>query len=375
MKHLLRSARLEGEVVDLLVDASTIVEIGASGSLGAQGATELGLQDAMVFPGFIDMQINGSFGHDFISDPKSVWDVGAQLPRYGVCSFMPTAVTARDDQVEAVLHEASSTPPEGYTGAKILGLHAEGPFLAESRKGAHDGSLVQSLDARPSWIESPFLKMMTLAPEKEFSQELITFLVARGVLVSAGHTEATADETAEGINQGIRYGTHLYSAMSGLHHRTPGAAAELLVDDRVTCGVIADGIHMHDTMLNLAWKMKGKDRINLVSDAAAAAGMPEGQYQLSGFDVFVKDGAVRLADGTLAGSSLTLDVAIRYLKQATKCTWQEAVHTVTAVPARLLGLPVPRIEVGATATLTCLNDDGFVLFTMIDGEVAFSQLS
>ncbi len=374
MKRRLNTLALNGQLVDMETELGLIKKIGPCGSLGeARDADSIDFEGAFVFPGFTDLQINGSFGHDFALNPKSIWDVARKLPQHGVCSFLPTIVTAADATIEAALRTIEEGPPENFVGAMPLGIHAEGPFLAASKKGAHDESLMQEPSERPSWLFSPTLKIVTLAPELPGSKELVEELVANGVLVSAGHTMATSETIQNAASHGLKYGTHLFNAMSGLDHRNPGAAAALLENDSITCGLIVDGIHVHEQMIRLAWRLKGRHKLNLVTDAVAAAGMPDGSYTLSGFDVQVRDGAVRLKDGTLAGSSLTMDQALKNLKTITGCSWAHGVHTITCTPAHLLGLPQPIIAENETATLTCLSDEGTILFTMIDGAIAYQR--
>ncbi len=372
MKQRLNALALNGQLVDIETELGLIKKIGPCGSLDeAKDADSIDFDGAFVFPGFTDLQINGSFGHDFALNPKSIWDVAGELPRYGVCAFLPTIVTASNATIDSALRAIEDGPPNGFIGALPLGIHAEGPFLSASKKGAHDESLMQEPSERPSWLFSPTLKMVTLAPELPGSNELIEELVAAGVLVSAGHTMATSEAIQDAASRGLKYGTHLFNAMSGLDHRNPGAAAALLENDSITCGLIVDGIHVHRQMVRLAWKLKSRHKLSLVTDAVAAAGMPEGHYTLSGFDVQVKNGAVRLEDGTLAGSALTMDQALKNLKTITGCSWAHAVHTITCTPAHLLGLPQPIIAENEPATLTCLSDEGTILFTMIDGAIAF----
>ena len=204
---------------------------------------------------------------------------------------------------------------------------------------------------------------------------LVTELTRRGITVSAGHSVATYAEAMAGFDAGINYGTHLFNVMPPLHHRKPGLPAALMMDPRVTAGLIADGIHAHPAMVNLAWQLLGGARLNLVTDAMAALGMPPGQHILGDFDVIVDDVSARLADGTLAGSILSLDTALRNLMAFTECSLDEALSTITAVPAQMLRLGDSRgsIAAGYVADFVLLTPDLQVDSTIIAGQIAYRK--
>ncbi len=212
--------------------------------------------------------------------------------------------------------------------------------------------------------------LVTLAPELPSALPLIAALADRGVLVSAGHTQATVAEAQAGVEAGIRYATHLFNAMAPLHHREPGVAGALLADERVMVGMIVDGRHVHPLLVKLARQLLGP-RLNLVSDAMAALGLPPGDYRLADYSVHVGQDA-RLADGTLAGSILAPDQALRNLVEYTGCTSAEAVAAISTAPAGLLGLPKGQIAPGFDADLVLLSPDLHVRLTIIGGQVAYS---
>jgi N-acetylglucosamine-6-phosphate deacetylase len=215
---------------------------------------------------------------------------------------------------------------------------------------------------------------MTLAPERTGALERIRHLRERGVLVSLGHTDATLEEFVAGVDAGAEMATHLFNAMSPFAHRAPGAIGAALTDDRVTVGLIADGIHAHPASLRLAVRAKGIERVALVSDMMAAAGMPPGPYPLGGQQVMVDGESARLADGTLAGSVLTLDRAVRNAVRWVGVTAAEALAMATAVPARLLGLTDRgRIVTGGIADLVLLDADLRVVTTLVAGQVAYQR--
>jgi N-acetylglucosamine-6-phosphate deacetylase len=335
----------------------------------------------LLTPGFIDLQFNGGFGQDFTADPTAIWAVAAQLPQYGVTAFLPTIITAPLEKSAAgrrIVTEGrpgQGTPPL-QRGATPLGLHIEGPFLNPAKKGAHNPSYLRlpTLDAVADWSPQSGVRLATLAPELPGALEVIEALSSRGVLVSAGHSMATYDQAVAGFDAGIRYGTHLFNAMPSLLHRDPGLPGALLTDERVTVGLIADGIHTHPAMVKLVWQVLGPRRLNLVTDAMAALGMPPGQHLLGDYVVHVDGVTCRLADGTLAGSILAMDQALRNLLAFTGCTLEEALQTITTTPARAIGLDHERGQVapGFVADLVLLTPDLHVRGTVVAGELVYA---
>lgn len=326
-------------------------------------------------PGFIDLQLNGAIGHDFTTEPRSIWQVADHLPRYGVTSFLPTIITAPLSASAAAMREIQQ-PPAGFSGATPLGLHLEGPFLNPIKKGAHNDTYLQlpTETAVADWLPENGVSLVTLAPELPGALYIARILARRGVVVSAGHTTATLVEAAAGFNAGVRYGTHLFNAMPPLHHREPGLAGALLADDRITIGLIVDGEHVHPALVKMVWDLVGNGRLNLVTDAMAALGMPPGSYQLGDFDVTVDDTTVRLPTGALAGSILSMDTALRNLIIYTGCTLAEALPTITSTPADLLNLPQKgRIAPGCDADLVLLTADLQVDTTVINGQIIYQR--
>jgi N-acetylglucosamine-6-phosphate deacetylase len=335
----------------------------------------------LLAPGFIDLQFNGGFGQDFTADPAAIWPVAAQLPRYGVTAFLPTIITAPLEKSAAGRRAVMQGRPGGETpplprGAAPLGLHIEGPFLNPAKKGAHNPSYLQlpSLDAVADWSPQTGVRLATLAPELPGALEVIEALSSRGVLVSAGHSMATYDQAIAGFDAGVRYGTHLFNAMPSLLHRDPGLPGALLTDERVTVGLIADGIHTHPAMVKLVWQALGPRRLSLVTDAMAALGMPPGQHLLGDYMVTVDGEACRLADGTLAGSILAMDEALRNLLAFTGCTLEDALQTITTTPARAIGLAHERGQIapGYVADLVLLSPDLHVRGTVVDGVLVYT---
>lgn len=357
----------------VIVEDGRITRIGSAGDKPppADLHTVDGRGGALV-PGFIDLQINGGFGRDFTVDPGAIWSVAAQLPLFGVTAFLPTIVTAPLDTTAAAMAVWADKPVQ-FIGAHPLGLHIEGPFINPEKKGAHNAAYLYEPDAEAvrDWTPANGVRLVTLAPEVPGAMALIQQLVQQGVLVSVGHTMATFEQGIAGFNAGIRYGTHLFNAMAPLHHRQPGVIASLLSDPRPVVGLIADGHHVHPAAVRLAWRALGSRRLNLVTDAMAALGMPAGRYQLGELTVDVDRGTARLSDGTLAGSVVGLDQALRNLISFTGSTLAEALPTVTSTPADLLGLSQKgRLVPGADGDMVLLDDALQVMLTIVGGKVA-----
>jgi N-acetylglucosamine-6-phosphate deacetylase len=312
--------------------------------------------------GYLDLQVNGAAGHDLTEDPESVWAVGEALAQYGVGGFLPTLVSASWDVVDRARQAFAAGPPAGYSGAEVLGWHVEGPFLSPARAGAHNPVSLQTPDAGvvADWSPATGVRMVTLAPELPGALAIVERLAANGVVVSAGHSAATFEQAKTGFDAGVRAVTHLFNAMSPLDHRDPGLPGAALIDPRVTIGLIPDGLHVHPAMVRLVRAAVGPDRLAIVTDAIAALGMAPGTYRLAGQQVLVRDetgesgdtgvtgatvatdavASARLANGTLAGSVLSMDRAVRNLASFSGIDVADAKAAATIVPATLLSVPI-----------------------------------
>jgi N-acetylglucosamine-6-phosphate deacetylase len=368
--------RLENGVV--VVDGGRIQAVGTVESLPIpEGAVVIDASGGILVPGFLHLQLKGAFGHDFTLDPATIWPVAAGLPRYGVTSFLPTIITSPLETVGRAQDTLLAGSPAGFYGTQPLGLHLEGPYLNPAKKGAHNPAHMRKpvLDEVDRWRPQEGVRLVTVAPELPGALHFIEALSNRGVMVSAGHSMATLDEAREGIASGIRYGTHLFNAMPPLHHRDPGLAAALLTNDAITVGILPDGIHVHPAMVDLAWRLLGTRRLNLVSDAMAALGAAPGTYALGDHQVLVDATTARLADGTLAGSIIGLDAAVRNLVAFTGCSLAEALPTVTTTPAALLGMDNHKGQIapGYDADLVLLDAELQVMMTIINGGVVYRR--
>ena len=306
-------------------------------------------------PGFVDLQVNGFAGVDFLrADADGFRRAGEALLETGVTSYLPTLVTAPEEAMLGALAEI----PAGADGPRVLGAHVEGPFLAPGRLGVHPPEARRDPD--PALLERILaagpVRLMTLAPELPGAGELIDVLVSRGVAVSLGHTDASAEQAHAAFDRGARSVTHLFNAMRPFSHRDPGVVGAALARSDVTVQVILDGFHLAAETAAFVWRAAA-GRTALVTDAVAGAGVGDGSYTLGAVEIEVAVGAARGPDGELAGSVLTMIEAVRNLVRL-GAPLSEAVHAATAVPAGLLGeQEIGRLDAGLPADVVVLDDN------------------
>ena len=371
-----RALLRDGRTVRILAVDGRIAAIddGAAGPAVPSDARRVDVAGLLVVPGFIDLQVNGACGRDITAEPAAMWAIGETLARHGVTAFLATIVSSAPSRVDGAIDAWHQAP--AFAGAVPIGLHVEGPFLSPARAGAHRREQLRAPDAgeASTWTPEAGVRIVTLAPELPGALALVSQLSARGVVVAAGHTDADAAMGRAAVDAGVRYATHLFNAMRPLDHQAPSLAAALLDDDRVTIGLIADGLHVAPELLALVRRTVGPGRLSLVSDAMAGLDMAPGLMRLGDAEVLVGDDGARLADGTLAGAIAGLDVGLRTLA-ATGCGLDEALAAVTSTPARLLGLGEGRgrLEVGGRADITLLSESLDVAATLVAGEVAWSS--
>ncbi|GAA1596528.1 N-acetylglucosamine-6-phosphate deacetylase [Actinomadura kijaniata] len=335
------------------------------------GVPDVEITAGMLVPGLVDLQVNGFFGHDLADADEVGWkEVVTRLPETGVTAFLPTFVTAPVERQAAALRSTAELLPRLPPGARVLGVHLEGPFLAQGRRGAHNAAHMTdpTPDAVAALLETGLVRLVTLAPERDGALAAIRALTERGVLVGVGHSDATADRVRAAADAGARKVTHVFNAQSGVHHRAPGVAVQALIDDRLHPGLIVDLHHVAPQVCELVFRAAG-GRVVLVTDAAAPAGMPPGAYALGGEPIVLPEqGPPRRADGTIAGSGLRLDEAIGNTI-ALGVDPVTAVDAATRVPADLIGRSdLGRIAPGAAADLTWLGPDLRAHATWINGQ-------
>jgi len=356
----------------VLVDGGLVQSVGPAHSVTVPAGIEcVDGRGQFLVPGFIDLQINGAFGHDFTGNPEHIWEAAARLPQFGITSFLPTILSSSMSNIRKAQGVLQKKPARIASGATPLGLHVEGPFLNPSAKGMHVPNHLRLPTAEDviDWRPENGIRLVTLAPELTGALEAVRKLARSGVVVAAGHSSAGFDEAKSGIDAGIRYATHIFNGMPTMHHREPALTGAVLADERVTIGLINDGIHVHPALVKLLWQLLWDGRLNLVSDAMGALGKEPGTYRLGERTVTVTGETCRLSDGTLAGSILSLDKAVRNLISYTGCSLGQALRTVTATPAVVLGIGDKKGQIapGFDADLVLLSNDLSVKSVIVDG--------
>lgn len=328
----------------------------------------------LVSPGLIDLQVNGADGVEADDEAANIDQISRWSVASGVTAWLPTIVTSAADFYRGVFRAWNDVQPD--SGAVPLGLHLEGPFLSPARKGAHRLDFIEAApDALfEQWLDETSIKLVTLAPDRVGATERIRKLVERGVVVSLGHTDATYEAFEAGVDAGATMATHLFNAMSPMHHRNPGAMIATMTDDRVIAGLIPDAVHSHPAAVRLALRAKGPDRIAIVSDMMSATGLGTGEFSIGRRDVSVVGNAVTLPDGTLAGSVLTMDEAVRNLVAWADASLAEALHMCSQVPARVLGdSNRGRLAPNARADLAVWSSSLTIDATFVGGKLVFAR--
>jgi N-acetylglucosamine-6-phosphate deacetylase len=355
----------------LLMSGARIEALVAPTDSRCAGALAVDLEGQLLFPGFIDVQVNGGGGVLFNDDPnpESIRAIGAAHRRFGTTGFLPTLISDDLDTIGQAIDAVQSALDGGMPG--VLGIHIEGPFLNWARRGVHDSKHLRPLDTSLVSLLSRLRggrTVLTLAPEMT-TPDIIAQLVASGVLVSAGHSEASFGATTAAIAQGLRGFTHLFNAMARIEPRDPGIAAAALYDEKTWCGIIVDGHHVDPIMLKLALRCKPHDRFMLVTDAMPVVGSAQTTFVLQGRTIRVVDGICRDENGTLAGTALDMASAVRNAVSLLGLDIVEAARMASEYPAEFLGLGLElgRIAPGYRANLVLMDDELNVQKTWIDG--------
>ena len=353
--------------LDVVVEGERIVEIGSR----LAAARRIDLEGGYLLPGFIDTQVNGGGGALFNDAPtvETIATIGAAHRAYGTTGFLPTLISDDLATVAQAIAAVDAAIEAGVPG--VLGIHIEGPFLSEKRKGVHDASKFRTLDdASIDLLASARCgrTLVTLAPETTTPQ-MIARLAAAGVTVAAGHTNATYDVLTGALEAGVTGFTHLFNAMSPLTSREPGAVGAALESQGSWCGIIADGRHIHPAVLRIAFAAKRRDRFMLVTDAMPSVGMADKRFTIQGRPIRVVDGVCVDENGTLAGSDLDMAGAVANAVRMAGLPLEEAASMASTYPAAFLGLGegYGRIAVGARADLVLLDTGLKTVRTWIGG--------
>ncbi|OYY55850.1 MAG: N-acetylglucosamine-6-phosphate deacetylase [Sulfurovum sp. 28-43-6] len=338
-----------------------------------QNCEVIDAKGAYVSAGFIDLHVHGSGGSDVMdASPAALETISATLLQTGVTSFLATTMTMSNEAIDQALQNVQEHA-KGVTGASILGVHLEGPFINVSRHGAQNKAYVQ---APTMALIAPYMqeiKMITLAPEIKGAEEFVKQMMSSNpyVVLSVGHSDASYEECKEGFAWGMSHATHLFNAMSPYHHRSPGIVGAVL-DSEVTCDIIADLVHTHPSVLQLVYTMK-KEKLILITDAMRAGCMKCGSYDLGGQHVEVREGKAVLEDGTLAGSVLKMNEALLNMREHTSMGLLEVVNAATKAPAQKLGIKKGELKVGYDADIVIFDENFSIITTIVMGEIKYAR--
>ena len=344
------------------------------------GAEEIALpNDAIVIPGFVDQHIHGAGGSDGMDGTvEDIATIAKTIAAEGTTSFLVTTMTQSKENITKAMQAVKTYRESGVKeGARVAGIHLEGPFIAAGYKGAQPLEYVVAPDCATfdeyNAESGNAIKIVSLAPEVAGADEFIRHLSKQGIVASIGHSGAKYPEIANAVEAGAKNVTHTYNAQSALHHREIGVVGSAMLIDELNCELIADTIHVSVPAMRLLVKNKGVDKVTLITDAMRAKGIPDGVSELGGQTVYVKNGEARLVDGTLAGSVLRMNRAVQNIVEKVGVPFTQAVDYATINPAKTLGIDneVGSIKVGKRADFTVLNANYDVLLTVRDGEVVY----
>lgn len=367
MRQVLRGrVVLEDGLLDdgmVVVSGETIEYVGPPLAKYVQDPNEV-RTDGYIWPGLIDIHIHGAGGKDVMdATPEAIETISHTLAQYGVTGFLATTVTGERAHLERAITNVVNQAPYLQEGAEVLGIHLEGPWICPKRRGAQNPEHI--VDPKPedaAWaveLAEGTLRIVTMAPERPGAMVTIRELVKRGVIVSIGHSDATYEQVLAAAEAGATHLTHCFNGMRGLHHREPGVVGAGLIDERLSLEIVADGYHVHPGAIRLLVNVKGPEDLMLITDGMRAVGMPEGEYELGGLRVFSDGETARLQDGSLAGSLLTLDAAVRNMVQFGKVPLYQAVKMASLTPAKRIGVDGERgsIQEGKLADLVVVDSE------------------
>ncbi|MGD8192511.1 N-acetylglucosamine-6-phosphate deacetylase [Brevibacillus ginsengisoli] len=333
-----------------------------------------------ISPGLIDIHVHGGVGFDVMDGTEeALVSISRGLASFGVTGFLPTTMTAPLSDIQQVLELIKETKAKPITGAQILGVHLEGPWISDPFKGAQNEKYIthptsEQVAEIMNWL-GDLATVVTIAPEIPGALEAIRKLTEHGIICSIGHTNATHEQVTQAAKAGASHFTHAFNAMRGLHHREPGVVGALMGMRHMTCDVIADLVHSHACMLDILYQLKGRDKLLLISDGMQAVGLPDGEYSLGGQAVYVRQCIARLADHTLAGSTLSLNRAVHNMVEVIGLELQDAIYMASTAPAKKLGIDRTKgsLVAGKDADITVLTPDFQVVETIVKGMTVYKE--
>jgi len=344
------------------------------------GVEVIEANDKFVVPGYIDIHIHGGGGSDVMDgNYEAINQIAITHSRFGTTAFLPTTMTMSKNKIIRSLRSICEAAEKGTTGAKILGVHLEGPYINPEKKGAQKEKDIKKISIEEflefNHVSGNLIRLVTIAPEIPGAVDFIRWLNKKGIITSAGHSNATYMQVEEGIQAGLSQVTHLFNAMRGLHHREPGIIGAALASSKLTVEVIADGIHLHPMVIKIVIEIKGDEKVVLVTDAIRATGINEGIYDLGGQKIIVKQGQARLKTGVLAGSVLTMDKAVKNLVTKVGIPLTKAIKMASFNPAKCIGIDDRKgsLAVNKDADIVILNKNLETELTMVAGRVVYRR--
>ena len=344
----------------------------------AEGEEVVLPQNSIVVPAFIDVHIHGAGGSDTMDgNAEALTTISQTIVKEGTVGFLATTMTQSEENIEKALTAVKEF--KDIDGARILGVHLEGPFISPDFAGAQPREYIVKPSAEQfkkyNKASGNKIKKVTVAPEEDGAEELIKYLKENGIIASIGHSNATAEEVKGAVICGAESVTHTFNAQSPFKHRDIGVAGSAMLNDELCCEIIADGVHVSFEAIKLLVKNKPKDKITLITDAIRAKGLGEGESELGGQRVFVKDGQARLANGTLAGSVLKMNVAVKNMVERVGVPFTQAIDYAAKNPAKQLGIyqDTGSISTGKRADFTVLDREYNVIMTIVAGKIVYSQ--
>jgi N-acetylglucosamine-6-phosphate deacetylase len=371
----------------ILVKKGKIVEV-RKGTIKSADATPMDAEGQYVSPGFIDIHVHGGGGHDFMDgDADGFLEIAAMHARHGTTSMLPTTLSGSKEELLQTLDAYEDANKRNTSGARFLGIHLEGPYFAMNQRGAQDPKYIRNPDPaeyKEILQRSSSIRRWSAAPELKGAIEFGRYITSKGVLAAVAHTDAIYEEVLDAYNNGYTLITHLYSAMSGVTRRNAfryaGVIESAFIIDNIDVEIIADGVHLPAPLLKMIYKIKGPEKIALITDAMRAAGMPAGESVLgskqNGLKVIVEDDVAKLPDRTsFAGSVATTDRLVRTMIQQAGVELTDAVKMITQTPARILGVSntTGSIQPGFIADLVMFDENIDVTMTMVDGRIVYRQ--
>jgi N-acetylglucosamine-6-phosphate deacetylase len=337
-------------------------------------------QNKFIVPGYIDIHVHGGGGSDVMDgEYEAIKQVATTHSRFGTTAFLPTTMTMTKDKIIKSLKSIHEARLKGTGTAEILGIHLEGPYINPEKKGAQKEEDIKKVSVEEflefNKASGNLIRLVTIAPEMPGAIDFIRWLHQQGIIVSVGHSNATYKQVQEGIQAGLSHVTHIFNAMRGLHHREPGVVGAALSSPKLIVEMIADGIHLHPIVLKMLTQIKESEKLVLITDAMRATGFKEGTYDLGGQEVIVTQGQAKLKNGTLAGSLLTMDKAVKNLVTKVGISLLNAVQMASYNPAKCLGIDDKKgsLELYKDADIVILNKNLETELTMVAGKVVYRR--